>query len=187
LEQIFEPGFLAEVDPEHPLADLRDTYERANAASSTNRMMHLDLKITLADNDLRKVSQACGLAGIDVRYPLLDDEMLTFAASVPPQMQVRRTKLRWFFKKALEDFLPREIIDKKKHGFGLPVGLWMAEFEPLRELTEASLAAQRERGIVRPDYLDWLGEQHRGTHASYYGVMLWVLVMLEQWLQQHGH
>jgi asparagine synthase (glutamine-hydrolysing) len=187
LGEIFESDFLAEVDPEHPLADLRDAYGRAEAESSTNRMMHLDLKITLADNDLRKVNQACGLAGVDVRYPLLDDEMLTFAASVPPRMQVQRTKLRWFFKKALEDFLPREIIDKKKHGFGLPVGLWMAEFQPLRELTEASLAAQRERGIVRPDYLDWLGEQHRSSHASYYGVMLWVLVMLEQWLQQHGH
>jgi asparagine synthase (glutamine-hydrolysing) len=187
LEEIFEPEFLAEVDGEHPILDLRDAYRRADADSSTNRMMHLDLKITLADNDLRKVNQACGLAGVDVRYPLLDDEMLEFAASVPPRMQVQRTRLRWFFKRALEDFLPPEIIAKKKHGFGLPVGLWMAEFDPLRELADASLASLRQRGIVRPAYLDWIGEQHASAHASYYGVMIWVLVMLEQWLQQHGH
>jgi asparagine synthase (glutamine-hydrolysing) len=186
LEDIFEPGFLAAVDPGQPVSDLRDAYHRADAASSVNRMMHLDLKITLADNDLRKVNQACGLAGVDVRYPLLDEDMLAFAASVPPEMQVQRTRLRWFFRRALADFLPREILEKKKHGFGLPVGLWIAEFEPLRVLTDTSLASMRERGIIRPSYLDWLREHHSGAHASYYGVMLWVLLMLEQWLQQHG-
>lgn len=187
LSEIFAPDFLAAVETASPLADLREVYARTRSQSSVNRMMHLDLKITLADNDLRKVNQACGLAGVDVRYPLLDDEMLEFAAGVPPQLQLRRNELRYFFKRALADFLPAEIIDKKKHGFGLPVGLWMAEFEPLRELSRESLAAFRGRGILNPGYLDWLDRQHQSEHASYYGVMLWVLVMLEQWLQLHGH
>jgi asparagine synthase (glutamine-hydrolysing) len=187
LEEILDPRFFAAIDPNHPLDDLRDAYTRARSVSTVNRMMHLDLKITLADNDLRKVNQACGLAGVDVRYPLLDDEMLEFAARVPGDMQVRRTQLRWFFKKALADFLPREIIDKRKHGFGLPVGLWMREFEPLAELTRDSLAALHRRHILNPAYIEWLERKHRHEHASYYGVMLWVLVMLEQWLQQHGH
>ena len=187
LPEIFAPDFLAAIDTGSPLADLRDVYVRTQSASSINRMMHLDLKITLADNDLRKVNQACGLAGVDVRYPLLDDEMLEFAASVPPHLQLRRNQLRHFFKKALADFLPTEIIQKKKHGFGLPVGQWMAEFEPLRALSQDSLSAFRRRGILNPAYLDWLDRQHQSEHASYYGVMLWVLVMLEQWLQLHGH
>jgi len=187
LEEIFDPDFLAAVDPQHPIEDLRDVYDRAHSSSSINRMMHLDLKITLADNDLRKVNQGCGLAGVDVRYPLLDDEMLELAAAVPPDLHVKTTELRWFFKRALADFLPAEIINKKKHGFGLPVGLWMAEFRPLEELTRESLAALRGRGILNPAYLDWVSEQHRNAHASYYGVMLWVAVMLEQWLQRHGH
>jgi len=187
LSEIFVADFLAAVDPAHPLADLRAAYRRTNAQSSVNRMMHLDLKIALADNDLRKMNHACGLAGVDVRYPLLDQEMMVFAAAVPPEMQVQRTKLRWFFKQALADLVPREIIDKKKHGIDLPVGLWMVEYQPLRELTETSLASLRERGIVKPSYLDWLGEQHQGTHASNHGIMRWVLVMLEQWLQRHGY
>lgn len=186
LPEIFAPDFLAAVDPGHPIADLREVYQRTRSASATNRMMHLDLKITLADNDLPKVSQACGLAGIDVRFPLLDDDMLELAARVPPGMQVRRTRLRWFFKEALRDFLPREIIEKRKHGFGLPVGLWMAEHPPFRELTAANIAAFRRRGILNPDWLDWVERQHGSAHASYYGVMLWVLVMLEQWLEQRG-
>jgi asparagine synthase (glutamine-hydrolysing) len=150
-----------------------------------NRMMHLDLKITLADNDLRKVGQACELAGIDVHYPLLDDRMLAFAASVPAAMQLRRTHLRWFFKRALADFLPPEIINKRKQGFGLPVGLWMRDYAPLRDLARDSIASLKQRGIVRAGYIDWVEQQHQGGHASYYGVMLWILVMLEQWLASH--
>jgi asparagine synthase (glutamine-hydrolysing) len=185
LEAIFTPEFLAGVDPEAPLENLREVYRRTASGAAVNRMMHLDLKITLADNDLRKVNQACALAGIDVRYPLLDDRMLDFAASVPPGMQLRRTQLRWFFKRALADFLPQAIIRKRKHGFGLPVGLWMREYPPLAELTRHSIASLKQRGIVRADYIDWIAQQHQGGHAAYYGVFLWILVMLEQWLDTH--
>jgi len=186
LDEIFEPAFLARVDTDAPLQNLREVYARPASTSAINRMMHVDLKITLADNDLRKVNQACSLAGVDVRYPLLDDRMLEFAATVPPQMQLKRTHLRWFFKRALADFLPAEIIGKRKQGFGLPVGLWMAEYAPLRELTHDSIAALKRREIVRRDYIDWIEQKHASEHASYYGVMLWVLVMLEQWMQARG-
>jgi asparagine synthase (glutamine-hydrolysing) len=185
LEDIFEPAFLARVDTGAPLENLREVYRRTQSSAAVNRMMHLDLKITLADNDLRKVNQACQLAGIDVRYPLLDDRLLDFAASVPPGMQLKRTHLRWFFKRALADFLPAEIIAKRKHGFGLPVGLWMREYAPLAELTRASVERLKQRGIVRPGYIDWISQQHQGGHASYYGVFLWILVMLDQWLESH--
>jgi asparagine synthase (glutamine-hydrolysing) len=111
--------------------------------------------------------------------------MLAFAASVPPGMQLKRTQLRWFFKQALKDFLPAEIIAKRKHGFGLPVGLWMRDYPPLAALTRDSIASLKQRGIVRADYIDWIEQQHQGAHASYYGVFLWILVMLEQWLVSH--
>ena len=135
LAEVFDPDFLAAVDAESPLVNLREVYARTASTATVNRMMHLDLKITLADNDLRKVEQACGLAGVDVAYPLLDDAMLEFAARLPAEMQVKGGQLRWFFKRALEDFLPQEIIRKTKHGFGLPVGIWMAEHAQLRDLT----------------------------------------------------
>ena len=163
LEQIFQPGFLARVDSAAPLQNLREVYARTASGSAINRMMHLDLKITLADNDLRKVNQACGLAGIDVRYPLLDDRMLDFAASIPPNMQLKRTQLRWFFKQALAEFLPPEIIGKRKQGFGLPVGLWMADYAPPRERTHESIPALKRRGIVRPDYIDWVERKQPGS------------------------
>jgi len=187
LAAIFDPAFLARVDPNAPLETQRACYHHISSRAIVNRMMHLDLKITLADNDLRKVSQACELAGVDVRYPLLDERLMDFAASVPPRIQLKDNRLRWFFKQALADFLPPAIIRKQKQGFGLPVGLWLAEYAPLKALADDSLNALRTRGIVRPDYIDWLRARHAGQHAGYYGVMLWVLVMLEQWLQAHGH
>lgn len=186
LAEVFTPAFLQRVDPTLPLANLDEVYQRTASRAMINRLMHLDLKITLADNDLRKVNQACQLAGVAVRYPLLDDRMLAFAASVPAHMQLRRTRLRWFFKRALADFLPAEIIAKTKHGFGLPVGVWMQTHDGFHALVSDSLAALARRDILQPGYIAALQHAHRNTHAAYYGVMLWVLMMLEQWLSARG-
>lgn len=185
LNQILTPDFLAKVQTGQPEALLREVYDRTESHSFINRMLHLDLKFTLADNDLRKVSRACELAGVAVRYPLLDEALVAFSAELTPDEKVRGQNLRHFFKQSLNDFLPREIIDKSKHGFGLPFGLWMQTHPELRALANDSLSALRKRGIVQPMYIDRLLDQHRGGHASYYGVMIWVLMMLEQWLQHH--
>ncbi len=184
---IFDPGFLARVDQAAPRFTQHDYYERAGSRALVNRMMHLDLKIVLADNDLRKVNQACELAGVDVRYPLLDQRLMEFAAGVPPRLQVKDNRLRWFFKQALADFLPPEIVARKDRGVDLPVALWMSESGPLRELTEDCLAGLGLRGILNPAYLDWLSVQLGGELAGNSAPMLWALVMLEQWLRQHGH
>lgn len=186
LENIFDSAFLSAIDSEQPLAVQRDAYFRTRAESSINRMLHLDWKQTLADNDLRKVCRMTELAGVEVRYPLLDEDMVAFAAKLPPSYKVKGHKLRWFFKEALKDFLPHEILAKSKHGFGLPFGLWMQRHAPLHELAHRSLQSFRGRGWLREDYLDRLIDAHRTGHATYYGVMIWVIMMIEQWLEQHG-
>ena len=185
LDTIFMPEFLSAVDPESPLTIMREVYSRTRSDSTLNRMLHLDWKQTLADNDLRKVNRMCELAGVEVRYPLLDERMMAFAARLPDNYKVKGQKLRWFFKEALSDFLPHEIINKSKHGFGLPFGVWMQRHAPLHELAHESLRAFRARDIVRPEYLDELMRLHQAGHANYYGVMIWVIMMLEQWLQHH--
>jgi len=182
LADIFEPGFLADVDPAQPLALQRDAYQRATSASPVNRMMQLDLEFTLADNDLRKVSRMCELAGIEVRYPLIDDALVEFSGKLPPSLKVKGLKLRYFFKQALKDFLPRETLAKTKHGFGMPFGLWLRDHKPLAGLVHDSLDAFRRRGIVKPGYMTELLRQHETTHATYFGIMIWVIMMLERWL-----
>mgnify|MGYP000580747886 CR=1 FL=1 len=182
LAQIFSADFLAQVAPGQPAELLREVYQRSDSSHFINRMMHLDLKFTLADNDLRKVGRMTETAGVEVRYPLLDDALLDFSGQVPVHLKVKHTRLRYFFKEALRDLLPAEIINKSKHGFGLPFGVWATNHAPLRDLVQDSLAAFERRGILQPAYLTELRRQHQGGHATYYGVMIWVVVMLEQWL-----
>ena len=182
---IFTPEFLGTVDTQQPRMMLDHAYHSARAHSLINRMLALDLRFTLADNDLPKVTRACELAGLDVRFPMLDDAVVSFSATLPPRLKLRGTRLRYFFKESLRGFLPAEIIAKTKHGFGLPFGPWLQTHRPLRQLALDSLADLKKRGIVRPEFIDELTSTHVESHAGYYGTMVWVLMMLEQWLKQH--
>jgi asparagine synthase (glutamine-hydrolysing) len=180
---MFSPEFLAAVDVDRPARLAADAYLRAATPSPVDRMMHLDLKVTLADSDLRKVTRMCELAGVEVRFPLLDERLVSFSGRLTPEQKVRGTQLRQFFKWALRDFLPPEILRKSKHGFGLPFGPWMRTHRPLEEMAHGSLEALRGRGWIRPEFIDSLLAAHRTGHAAYYGVTIWVAMMLEHWLQ----
>jgi len=185
LNEMFEPEFLATVNPEIPKEMLQDAYFRADSGHPVNRMLHLDMKFTLADNDLRKVSRMCEAAGIEVRYPLLDEALVNFSGQLPINYKVRGQRLRWFFKEALKDLLPREILTKSKHGFGLPFGVWALSHDPLRELVDDSLKKFEGRGFVKTGYIKNIRQQHASEHSTYFGKMIWVMLMLEQWLEVH--
>jgi asparagine synthase (glutamine-hydrolysing) len=181
-EQIFEPDFLHSVDRGHPHALMLDAFAPYKDRSLVNQMLGIDFRFILADGDLPKVTRMCELAGVDVAFPMLDEEVFDFSAQLPPDFKLRGTQLRWFFKEALRDFLPPEIITKKKHGFGLPVGVWLTSHKPLFDLAHSSLQRLRTRGIVQPKFLDRLGTDLLQEHAGFYGVMIWVLMMLSLWL-----
>jgi len=184
-EMVFTRSFLGTVSRCAPAAQMEQTYRASSARSLINRMLALDFKYTLADNDLPKVVRSSELAAVDVRFPLLHDELVAFSARLSPDLKLRGTRLRYFFKKALQDFLPPEIIKKSKHGFGLPFGRWLQSYQPLRELAFESLTDLKKRDIVRPEFIDQLTGVHVKSHAEYYGTMVWILMMLEQWLKQH--
>ncbi|SEK96160.1 asparagine synthetase B family protein [Nitrosovibrio tenuis] len=181
---VFTQEFLETVDPGYPAELLSDIYHQSSAKSLINRMLAFDRKFTLADNDLPKVSKACELAGMDVAYPLISDEIVDFSLQLEPQLKLKGTKLRYFFKEALRGFLPDEIIGKQKHGFGLPFGVWLQHHKPLQALAFDSLNDLKSRHIINTRFIDKLLEQHLGEHAGYHGTMVWVLMMLEQWYRQ---
>jgi asparagine synthase (glutamine-hydrolysing) len=181
--EVFTPDFLGAVDTEAPLAAMRDCYRRLPSASALNRMLYLDWKITLQDNDLVKVNRMCELAGIAVAYPMLDDALVELSCRIPSAWKVKGRRLRWFYKKAMEGFLPGEILRKPKHGFGLPFGIWMKTCAPLRELAYDSVSALRHRDFVAAGFIDRAMELHRSGHAAYYGELIWILMMLELWFQ----
>ena len=117
-------------------------------------MLALDFQFTLTDNDLPKVTRMCELAGVDMAFPMLHDDVLAFSATLAPDRSCAGPRCATFFKEALRDLLPLEILTKEKHGFGLPVGAWLQSHAPLRALAADSLTALRGRGIVRPEFID---------------------------------
>jgi asparagine synthase (glutamine-hydrolysing) len=185
LDAMFLPEFLRQIDPSRPGALADQVYNGASTRHFLNRVLELDAKFTLADVDLPKVSRMCELAGIPVRYPLLHNTLIDFAARLDVGLKVKRFKLRWFFKWAMRDFLPRQTLTKSKAGFSLPFGIWLQTHRPLQVLSEDSLASLKQRKILRPAFMDELLEGHRTEHAHYYGGEIWRLMMLEQWFQAH--
>lgn len=179
---VFTGDFLASVDADSPHQLMAQAHEPHRDDSLIDQMLAIDLRFVLADGDLPKVTRMCELAGVDVAFPLLDDRIVEFSAGLPARYKLRGTQLRWFFKQALLDFLPRKIITKPKHGFGLPVGAWLVDHAPLRELAAHGIGLLRHRGIVRPAFVDELIGTRLKQHPAYFGTMVWVLMMLGLWL-----
>ena len=86
----------------------------------------------------------------------------------------------------MSGFLPPEVITKSKHGFGLPFGQWLKTSNELRTLVYSDLQSIKQRMIFQDEFIDRLISLHDTGHASYYGTMVWVIVMLEEWFKQHG-
>jgi len=185
LETIFTKDLLSKINTDIPENLLGDTYFRADSKHPIHRMLHLDMKFTLADNDLRKVSRMCETAGIEVRYPLLNENLVEFSGQLPADYKVRRHRLRWFFKEAMKDFLPKKIINKSKHGFGLPFGVWALSHPALRTFVNESLDNFQDQNYLQPDYIRNIRKLHAEEHATYYGKMIWLMLILQQWLEAH--
>ncbi|HYM03687.1 MAG TPA: asparagine synthase-related protein [Stellaceae bacterium] len=179
LSEVLATDMLRDADPAATSAGLREAYERTGSQSMLHRMLHLDLKITLADNDLRKVGVACDLAGMPVAYPFLDDDVVEFSAQIPPSLLIRRLKRRWFFKYAVKDFLAPETLAKRKHGFGMPFTEWPRENPTLHEIAVECVRGFARRGYLRSDFLDRV----IGSDGAYDG-LVWDIVMLELWFRE---
>ncbi len=186
-EEILDAGFLAQVPPETWLEVSRAHFRSAPARSELNRFLYHDVKMTLADNDVRKVVGTAELAGIRVRFPLMDYRLAEFSGRIPANLKLKRFEKRYIFKKALQGILPRQVLYKKKHGFGVPLGYWLLHDKRLHSLMQDVLydPRTRERGYFRPEFLHFLIDQQRREHASFYGEYLWRLLVLELWHRQH--
>lgn len=185
IEEVFDPSFLRQVDGDAPASHLRNYFGQVNPASNLNKMLYLDWKRTLADNDLRKVNEMCSLAGVKVAYPMLDDRLVELSCRIPGNLKLKGRKLRYFYKFALKDFLPDRILNKSKHGFGLPFGVWTQTHPELQDFAYTQVNKLKHRGFFKNTFLDRSIQLHQTGHAAYYGELIWILMMLESWLAHH--
>lgn len=181
--EVLTPQLLAQVDTDGPLQLQRAVWQSPQQCSKLNQELAFDWRFTLAESDLPKVLGATSLAGVGVGFPMLDDRLLDFSVKLPTAYKLKGLQLRWFFKEALRGFLPDEIISKKKQGFGLPFGVWANNTPALKALASDSLQSLAARGVVRADFVQTLLTQRLPEHPGYFGEMVWILMMLEQWLR----
>ena len=187
-EKIFHADFLSTIDQQYPIKEKRHSYNRLADTSMLNRMLYMEWKSTLADNDLIKVNRACAMAGMNVRYPMLSDELLYISTQIPSTLKLKGQSLRYFYKECLTGFLPDQIINKTKHGFGLPFGEWLKKSPIMQEHIYDNLADLKKRSYIKPDFIDHIIDIHKTKNsASYYGTMVWILAVLNEWLESRHH
>lgn len=185
--EIFEDDFLRAAPADDWLRIAEEHFNQAQASSELNRLMHLDIKIILADNDVRKVSGTAELAGIRVRYPLLDRHLAEFSGRIPTRLKMKGFQKRYIFKKAMQGILPEKVLYKKKHGFGVPIGFWFLRNKELKSLVQDVLNDRktRQRGYFRAGFYERIADLHQRDHPGFYGEVIWYLVALELWHRQH--
>jgi asparagine synthase (glutamine-hydrolysing) len=186
-EEIFSPDFLRHINGYNPNTWARELYSHGNAEDELNKLLYIDMKFTITDNDIRKVTAMSESTGIRVAYPLLDHRLVDFAATIPPLLKVKGRKLRYVFKEALRDFLPEAIIRKKKHGFGLPIGIWIKTKDNISSFVRDTLLTQSctIRPFFKKRFIEDIFTLHKDTGFTFYGDILWYLLIFELWNKSH--
>jgi len=161
--------------------DLLEPYfaEAGNLVAGAN---WADFHTYLPDDLLVKVDVASMAHGLEARSPLLDHELLEWAARIPVDVRMRGGALKGLFKAAMAPYLPAAILRRRKMGFGIPIDQWFRS--DLKELAYDVLLSRsaRERGLLRPDYVQGLLDQHVAGAQNHH-TRLWALLMLELWFR----
>jgi asparagine synthase (glutamine-hydrolysing) len=173
--------FMVQKDPFEPLLTALENLP--NGLEPLSRMLHLDQRFFLPDHNLNYTDKMAMSAGVEVRVPFLDLELMAFAASLPASLKQHDGVGKWLFKKTMEVHLPHEIVYRPKAGFGVPLRRWMRH--ELRAHFEHALAPEtiRRRGIFDPIAVDRLvrADQAGRLDAAY---PLFGLVCIENWCRR---
>jgi asparagine synthase (glutamine-hydrolysing) len=180
---LLSPAFAARTAGVDSVALVEEWYRRADAPAFLDRTLFVDTHLYLPDDILVKVDIASMGNALETRAPFLDHELLEFAAACPPGLKLRGTTGKFLVKKALEPHLPREVLYRRKMGFGMPVAEWFRG--ELGELAGDLLLSPRalQRGYFRREALERLFDEHRSL-AQDHGYRLWTLLFLELWFRE---
>ncbi len=158
----------------------------ASAASDDqiDNLLYLDSKTYLPGDILTKVDRMSMASSLEARSPLLDHKLIEYVTRIPSHLKLKGNETKYIFKKALEGFVPHEILHREKQGFGVPINEWINL--QLKERIRADLSDRRtlERGYFDAKYIDLLLDEHaRGRRDHSYP--LWTLWMLELWHRKY--
>ena len=162
---------------------LDDWFARANGTGTLDATLLTDQMTYLPNDLLVKVDIASMANSLEARSPFLDHNLIEFAASLPEQMKMSRFETKSLLKKVAARLVPKDVVYRKKMGFGVPIGKWfrggMKDFVRGVLLSEKSL----KRGIVRPEMIEKYVEEHTSAKRDH-SFQIWTMLMLELWFQR---
>ena len=167
----------------HPPSLLAETLPPRGALGDLERMMQLDMLTYMVDDILAKVDRATMAVALESRAPLLDHRVVEFAWGLPEDMKLRGDVTKWALRQVLYRHVPKELIERPKMGFEVPIGLWLRG--GLKDWAAALLDPARlaREGHFAPEVIDRLWQQHLSGRYNW-GAQLWCVLMVQAWLEE---
>lgn len=182
-ENLYTREFTESVASQNASSHMDKWFVDSNGSGILDAALLNDLMTYLPNDLLVKVDIASMANSLEARSPFLDHNLIEFAASLPEDLKMRRFKTKSLLKKAAARLVPKEVVYRRKMGFGVPVGKWfrgeMRDFVREILLSEKSL----NRGIVRPEMLRKYVDEHTNAERDHQ-FQIWTLLMLELWFQR---
>jgi asparagine synthase (glutamine-hydrolysing) len=159
-------------------------FERFSSLPAYSRMMRFDFETYLPEDVLTKVDRMSMAHSIESRVPLLDNEVIAFAASLPSSLKIVNGRRKHVLKEAARSLLPASILDRRKQGFGVPLGVWFRG--GLTDVFSDVLGSKttRERGFFEPTFVERLLREHLSNKRDH-TLRLWQLLVFELWQRQY--
>jgi asparagine synthase (glutamine-hydrolysing) len=183
LQRLVHGDLRAAIQSHDPFRHHREYFERVRGQPWLNQMLYVDAKTFLPCLNLAYTDKMSMAASTEVRVPLLDDEVVSHAARIPPNLKLHRLTRKYVFKRSMEGILPRDVIWRPKAGFGAPIRGWLVnELRPMVDdmLSRESVAS---RGLFDPNEVQRLvSATADGTEDN--ALRLWALLTLELWHQE---
>ena len=160
----------------------RQYFSRAKNAAPLNQLLYVDLKTFLPCLNLMTTDKTSMAANLEVRVPFLNQHMLELTARMPPDLKLRGLKRKYILKRAAEKLLPRELVWRKKAGFGAPIRSWLRG--PLRPMVDELLSEEtvKRRGLFRPEEVRRIIDANLSGREDY-NLQVFQLLTLELWQQ----
>ncbi len=183
-QELFTAGARQQVEDYDSLEKILSLFRSDEIDHVVDRMLYTDLMTRMPDHLLMTVDRMAMAHSLETRSPLVDHKVVEYAASIPGALKLKGNQLKYVLRKVAGRYLPRELIDRPKQGFGFPLAIWMRT--EMRDFVRNLLAKSRfvELGIFERAYVQRLADEHIAGKIDH-NYRLWLLINLEIWYRMY--